>query len=60
MFMFSYGDENNKWMQNWAKHIDAMRVLPIAELRTILKEVGFADIKILKKRDLTYHVEAIK
>ena len=53
MFMFSYGLESNASMRYWADQIDAMNILPIDEISSILSDTGFENLQTATKGDYT-------
>lgn len=59
LFMFSYGNHEDKMFQHWAKNIEAMKLLPIEQVTAVLEKVGFKDIKVTPK-DSTYNIQATK
>ena len=58
-FVFSYGDHENKVMASWEEQIDAMRLLPIEDIKQILTEVGFTHIEV-RRKGAAFHVECVK
>ena len=45
VFSFSYGDERSSSMRYWANEIEAMCILPLDEIKQLLADAGFTDIK---------------
>ena len=45
VFSFSYGDERNSTMRYWATEIEAMRILPLDEIKQLLANAGFSNLK---------------
>ena len=45
VFSFSYGDERSSTMRYWATEIEAMRILPLEEIKQLLADAGFSNLK---------------
>ena len=60
MFTFSYGDESSSTMRYWANEIEAMRILPIAEISQLLTDAGFTDLQIARKGGYTINFRVKK
>lgn len=45
VFSFSYGDERSSTMRYWATEIEAMRILPLDEIKQLLVNAGFSNLK---------------
>ena len=45
VFSFSYGDERSSTMRYWATEIEAMRILPLDEIKQLLANAGFSNLK---------------
>ena len=53
VFTFSYGDERSSTMRYWANEIEAMHIYPLDEIKKLLVDVGFSDLKITMKGGYT-------
>lgn len=48
-FTFSYGLDSDPTMHYWAESIEAMRLLPVEEIKRLLTEAGFTDMQTTQK-----------
>lgn len=58
VFTFSYGLDSDPTMHYWADSIEAMRLLPVAEIKHLLTAAGFRDIQTTQKGSATINFRA--
>lgn len=58
-FTFSYGLTTSAAMRYWEQQVEAMHLLPIADIRRLLTSAGFRDIAVTQKNDATVNVRAV-
>ena len=58
-FVFTYGDKEDKVMRDWELSIEAMRLLSMEEVVSILKDTGFTNVS-QQRKGVAIHVECQK